>query len=133
MDDELDPALNFAVLAANMQLDRRETRTLVESLATMLQEALPDQVTITRGGWMLSKDKPIEDLLVRFDDVHYQISKQKNSKNYSAKALKIVRGIALKSTELEIAECISKIVEHLTAMSEKNSSMRSALRNFITG
>ncbi len=133
MDDDLDQPLMFETLAASLQLDRKEARSLVESLATMLQGALPDQVTVTRGGWMLSKDKPIEELLIKFDEMHYQTVKQKGGISYSAKALKIVRGISLKSTELELDDCVSKIVEELTRMAERNSRMRIALNKFITG
>ena len=130
MDD--DP-LMFETLAASLAMDRREARSLVESLATMLQGALPDNVTVQRGGWVFSKDKPVEDLLVRFDDTHYQISKTKNMTSYSAKSMKIVRGIALKSTELELSECISQIVKELTEIAAKNSRMKDALRNFVEG
>lgn len=133
MDDDLDQPLLFETLAASLELDRKEARGLVESLATMLQGALPEQVSVTRGGWILSKDKPIETMLVRFEEVHYQIEKARSSSAYSAKALKIVRGVALKTTEIELEDCISKIVEEVSRMSEKNSRMRMALRKFITG
>src|SRR5215510_8785323 len=114
--DDLDDPLMFETLAASLAMDRREARSLVESLATMLQGALPDNVTVQRGGWVFSKDKPVEDLLVRFDDMHYQISKQKSLSTYNAKSLKIVRGIALKSTDMELSECIAEIVKELTEL-----------------
>ncbi|MBX9686009.1 MAG: hypothetical protein K2X27_04855 [Candidatus Obscuribacterales bacterium] len=133
MDEELDQALMFETLAAGLALDRQEARSLVESLAKILQGALPDQVVVSRGGWLLSKDKPVEDLLVKFDEVHYQISKQKNSSAYAAKTLKIVRGIALKSTEIELSDCVAQILSELKTLSLKNERMKSALQKFITG
>ncbi|MBX9723837.1 MAG: hypothetical protein K2X81_20690 [Candidatus Obscuribacterales bacterium] len=133
MEEDLDDALMFETLAATLQLDRKEARSLVESLANMLQGALPEQVTITRGGWLMSKDKPVEELLVKFDATHYQIVKQKGGSAYSAKAMKIVRGIALKSTELELADCVSKIVEEVSVLAGKSSRMKMALNKFITG
>ncbi len=133
MDDDLDQALKFETLAASLDLDRREARQLVESLATMLQGALPEIVTVSRAGWLFSKDKPVEELLVRFEDTHYQIVKQKGVSSYQSKALKIVRGVALKSTELELSDCISQIVSELTRLAEKNVAMKNALRSFIEG
>lgn len=135
MDDDLDldDPLMFETLAASLQLNQRESKTLVESLATMLQGSMPDRVEITRGGWFLSKEKPIEDLLVKFDETHYQISKFKNGYNYEARALKIVRGIALKSNEIELEECIKRIVQEISQMSKKNARMQDALRKFIAG
>lgn len=133
MDDDLDQPLMFETLAASLEIDRREAKSLVESLAVMLQGALPDNVTITRGGWVFSKEKPIEDLLVKFDDTHFQITKMKGASSFSAKSMKIVRGIALKSTELELSDCIAQIVKELTELAEKNSRMKDALRKFVMG
>lgn len=133
MEDDLDQPLMFETLAASLEIDRRESKTLVESLATMLQGALPDNVTVTRGGWLLSKEKPIEDLLVRFDDTHYQITKDKRLGSFTARSMKVVRGIALKSTEMELSECISQIVKALTQVAEKNTRMKDALRKFVEG
>lgn len=133
MEDDLDQPLMFETLAASLEMDRREAKGLVESLATMLQGALPDNVTVSRGGWLLSKEKPVEELLVRFDDTHYQINKDKGMSSYSAKSMKIVRGIALKSTEMELSECINQIVKELTKFAEKNSRMKDALRRFVEG
>lgn len=133
MDDELDQPLMFETIAASLELDRKEARSLIESLATMLQGALPEQVIVTRGGWILSKDRPVETMLVRFEDIHYQISKEKAVATYSAKALKIVRGVTLKTTDIELSECVEKIVAELTRLAEKNSRMRDSLRKFITG
>jgi hypothetical protein len=133
MDEEFDQPLLFETLAASLELDKKETRQLIESLSIMLQGALPDNVSVTRGGWILSKDKPVENLLVKFDEIHYQIEKVKGGTSYSAKALKIVRGVALKTTEMTVSDCIAQIVEQVTALSEKNSRMRIALQKFVRG
>jgi len=132
-DLDLDDPLMFQTLAASLQINQRESKTLVESLATMLQTSMPDRVTITRGGWFLSKEKPIEDMLIKFDETHYQITKSKSSSNYEARALKIVRGSALKSNEIDLEVCIKKIIEEVSSMSKKNTQMQDALRKFISG
>jgi len=133
LNEDLDQPLLFETLAASLEMDRREQKSLIEALATMLSGALPDHVTVSRGGWMLSKEKPVEQMMVRFDDMHYQISKDKSGSAYSAKSMKIVRGITLKTADLELGECIEQIVREVTAQAEKNSRMRDALQKFIRG
>lgn len=135
MDEDLDleDPLMFQTLAASLQINQRESKTLIENVATLLQSALPDRVTIARGGWFLSKEKPIEEMLVKFDETHYQITKCKSSSNYEARSLKIVRGIALKSNEIALEDCIKRIIEEVSSMSKKNGQMQDALRKFISG
>ena len=131
MQDELDDSLRFETLAAALNLGASQQKELVESLAQMISLSLPDSVTITRGGWFLSKDKPIEELTIRFDDYHYRIVKERAS--YTAKALKIVRGVALKTTELELEACFNEIINELTALAAKNDKAKDALQKFVSG
>lgn len=133
MNEELDPTLMFETLAASLELDKKETRSLIETVASMLQGSIPEQVSIKRGGWLLSKDKPIEELLVKFDELHYQIIKEKGSASYQSRELKVVRGIALKSVEIDLHDCIERIIKELSRLSEKSSRMRDALDKFIRG
>lgn len=131
MEDDWDDTLKFETLAAALHLGRSQQKDLVESLAQMLTLSLPDSVTITRGGWILSREKPIEELTIRFDEFHYQIAK--HGSGYTARALKMVRGVALKTTELELEECFKQILSELTTLADKNSKARDALQNFISG
>lgn len=129
-DDPLD-TLRFETLAAALNLGRSQQKDLVESLAQMMTLSLPDSVSINRSGWLLSKEKPISELTVRFDEFHYKIIKE--GSGYSAKALKMVRGVALKTTELELEECFKQIIDELTRVADKNARARDALQSFISG
>lgn len=131
MHDDFEDSLKFETLAAALNLGRSQQKDLVESLAQMMSLSLPDSVSITRGGWFLSKEKPIEELTIKFDDYHYRIVKE--GSGYSGRALKIVRGVALKTTEMGLEECFAEIVKELTALAEKNSKARDALQKFIAG
>lgn len=131
MQDEYDDNLKFETLAAALNLGRSQQKDLVESLAHMMTLSLPDSVTVTRGGWILSKEKPISELTVRFDEFHYRISKE--GSGYTARVLKMVRGVALKTTELELEECFKQILDELTRLADKNSKTRDALQKFVSG
>ncbi len=132
MDEMDDPALAFETLAAALRLDQKQAKDLVESLATMLTLALPETVTVTRGGWLLSKEKPVQELLVKFDEFHYQILRERSG-TYSARALKVVRGIALKSTDCDLDSCFADIVKEVSKLAGKNARTRESLSKFITG
>lgn len=132
MDDSDDNGLEFETLAAALQLEKQEAKSLVENLAAMLTLSLPDAVTVTRGGWFLSKEKPITELMVRFDEFHYQIIREKSGV-FTARALKVVRGIALKSTDIPLEQCFQDIVKEVSKLAGKNAQARSALNKFVRG
>jgi hypothetical protein len=131
MEDDVNEALQFETLAAALKLGRAEEKDLVESLAHMLTLSLPDRTSITRGGWLLSREKPIQELTIRFEDFHYRVTKE--GSGYSAKALKIVRGVALKTTDMELEACFKSIIEELTNLADKNAKARDALQRFVSG
>lgn len=132
MDNSDDAALEFETLAAAMQLEQKQSKDLVESLATMLELSLPDNVTVTRGGWILSKQKPVQEMTVRFEEFHYQIIRDKSG-SFSAKALKVVRGIALKSTDIELDQCFADILKGVSNLANKSARTRAALSKFVAG
>lgn len=132
MDDSDDDALEFEILTAALKMDQKQAQSLVESLATMLQTALPDAVTVTRGGWLLAKDKPVQELLVQFEDVHYKIVRGKSG-SYDASQLKIARGIVLKTVNCDLDTCFKEILKGVSRQAGKNASARDALSKFVTG
>ena len=105
---------------------------MLESLAKMLSVAVPENTTVTRGGWFMSSSLPIEELTVRFDEYSYQIAKQKHG-SFTARAQKIVRGVVLKTTEIPIDKCIDEILSELTKMAQSNAAARRALNKIVLG
>ncbi len=130
--DEFDQALQLDVLAASLQSDTAQAKDMLEQLAKMLQAAVPEAVTIERGGWFMSKDRPLQELNVRFDDFQFQIVRQKHG-SLSASSKKLVRGVVLKTNEISIEQCIEDILANLKTMSEKNAQTRRALNKFVLG
>jgi hypothetical protein len=130
--DDFDQALQLDVLAASLRSDTAQSKDMLEQLAKMLQAAVPDGVTITRGGWFMSKERPIEELNVKFDDYQYQIVRQKHG-SMVARSMKLVRGVVLKTNEVSVEKCIEDILASLKEMSEKNAQTRRALNKFVIG
>ena len=132
MDDNLDNTLKVEILAEMLNLDRQKSAELVETLAKMLETALPEHTSIKRAGWFMSKTRPVAELSVQFDSVGYLIERTKKG-SISAKQQKIVRGTALKSSEIPLEDCMAQIVEELTSLADKSSTARMALNHFLEG
>ena len=128
-EDWEDESLKIDILAAALRMDKHESSELVESLATRLQAMLPDATTVERGGWMLSSDRPVKKLLVRFDDVHLALAKDKA--RVTATILKIVRGVVLKTSEVSLDDWIKTLAIELSKASANSSEMKSALTEFM--
>lgn len=132
MEDELDRALQVDVLAASLRMGEREAKDLLEYLSGMLEQALPANTTVKRGGWIFSSVKPVEELTVRFPEFHYTITRHRHG-GFSALQMKLVRGVVLKSSEIPMEQCINEIVQELSKLSENNAQARKALNKFVTG
>lgn len=131
-NEDLDQALQMDVLAASLRSDALQSSDLLEQLVKMLEAAVPERVTVTRGGWFMSKVKPIEELLVKFDDLQYRIVKPKSG-SIQATSMKLVRGVVLKTNDVSLEQCIEGILNQLKEVSEKNAQTRRALNKFVLG
>ncbi|MBX9670143.1 MAG: hypothetical protein K2X93_21260 [Candidatus Obscuribacterales bacterium] len=132
MSEEITPAIQFEVLAARLKDDHGASVDLLELLAKMLDSSYSSGTKITRGGWIMSKERPIEELSVRFDEWQFQITRAKHG-TVNASSKKLVRGVALKTNEISLEQCIEEILKEVVKLSEKNSQTRAALDKFITG
>jgi hypothetical protein len=132
MTEDFDPALQVDVLAAALRLDHQEARDLLEFLAQKLEQSLPQATTVTRSGGLFSKARPVKEILVRFDDYHYQIIREKHGA-LTVKALKLVRGVVLKTTEISIDQWTEEIAQQLAQQAQRSAQTRQALNKFILG
>ena len=132
MDEDLDQALQAEVLAAALRMDRQASGDLLEALAIKLSGSLPENTLITRGGWFLSSKRPVQELTVRFDEAHYQIQREKHG-SFSARIMKVVRGVTLKTTDVPLDHWFNELAGELTQLAEHNKTMRQALQKFVIG
>ncbi|MBX9769981.1 MAG: hypothetical protein K2X29_01340 [Candidatus Obscuribacterales bacterium] len=127
MQDEFDDVLKVEVLTNMLRMGKVESNELVESLASRLQALLPEITKVERGGWILSERK-VKRLTVTFSDNQLVLTKDKFG--ISPTATKIVRGVALKTTELSLDEWIKLLAAELSEAAAHDSNTRQALNNF---
>jgi len=132
MDDDLDDGLRVEVLANALKMGKAESKELLETLAMRLQAMMPDVTTIRRGGWMLSSERPVQELTVRFDDCHLQLVKEKTG-TLTAVVMKVVRGVVLKSTPTTVDDWIKTLATELARAAKNDSRTREILNNFVVG
>ncbi len=132
MTDDLDPALQVDILAAALRMDHEDTKDLLEFLALKLEQSLPQATTVTRGGGWFTKARPVTDIVVRFDDYHYQITREQHG-SVTAKVLKVVRGVVLKTSEVPLEEWTGSIATQLAQVAERSTQTRQALNKFVLG
>ena len=132
MAEDLDRALEVDVLAAALRMDRQESGDLLEFLAKKLEQSLPQNTTVTRGGWFLSKEHPVEQIAVRFDDYQYQINRERHG-SFTAKVMKLVRGVVLKTTEIPVEQWTDEVAQQLANLAQRSAQTRGALNKFVLG
>lgn len=125
-----DEALEVDVLAASLRMEGAQSADMMEHLAKKLLLALPEQVSVTRGGWIFSSSRPVTDIMVRFEDVHFQLTKDKYGPP-APKQIKIVRGVALKTTEVSFEQWIQNLAQEMASLASRNTQAREALGRLV--
>jgi hypothetical protein len=132
MQEDLDEGMQVEVLASALKMGKVESDELLETLATRLQAILPGTTSIERAGWILSSTRPVRQLIVRFDDCHLQLVKEKTG-NLTASVMKVVRGVVLKTNPTTIDEWIKLLAAELSKAARSNAQTREALNKFVVG
>lgn len=132
MTEDLDPALQVDILAAALHLDHQEESDLLEFLAQKLEQSLPHATHVTRAGGWFAKYHPVQKIVVRFDDYHYQITREPHGV-LTAKVLKLVRGVVLKTTEISVDQWTTELAQQLTQLAQRSAQTRQALNKFVLG
>lgn len=132
MTEDLDLSLQVNVLAAALQINRQESGDLLEFLAMKLELALPQQTTVTRSNKLFSKEHPVKEVTVRFNDYHYQMVREQHGL-LTAKVMKLVRGVVLKTTEISVDQWTEEVAQQLAQLAQHSAQTRNALNKFVLG
>ncbi len=130
MEDNLEQALAVDVLAASLQMDKQESGDLLEFLAKKLQQSLPNNTQIQRGGFLGMG--AIKQITIRFDENHYQINRERYG-SFTPKIIKVVRGVVIKTTEISMEQWNNELALELSRLAQRSSEMRNALSKFVIG
>lgn len=129
MDDD-NFALKIDVLTSALSINSNDNQQLMELLAQKLERALPDAVAVDRDGSIFSGKKRVREITITFEDFQYQLTCEKNKK-LTAKKLKMVRGIALKTTDIDFADWVGEVAAELAKMANNSASARDALNKMV--
>lgn len=137
MDDELTPQIpndcpdGFAIdcLAAAIAVNQADGQPVLEQLARRFEAFLAPYLIIQRSMLGLGA---IKSLRLRLADYDYEIVKGPRNQ-LNTRRIKVVGGVAIKTTELPIDEWSQNIAASLAAMADRSARMRATLDRLIHG
>jgi hypothetical protein len=132
MAEGLDRGLEADVLAATLRQGLEESGDLLEFLVRKFEGPLSSLMSVKRRSGLFAKDHPVEDLVIRFEERHFQMTREPQG-FLSARILKSVRGVVLKTSKVDEEEWLRELASELASQAERSASSREALSRFILG
>lgn len=133
MDENLENSLKIGVAANLTKHYAGAGRDLLAPLATLFTDALGDRAEVRMAGGFLSK-KVISGLTLDLGEWSYALEDAGGDPKTGpvvAKRTRIVRGIALKTEELPVAEWLEEVGLALEVEAQNNQSMHQALSKWV--
>jgi hypothetical protein len=119
----------FDLVAASLRANALDIKSFVEALATKLAESFPGHVRVERRRGLLRGAKPVRRLIVELGNDRYELDHDDGVTSCSRSTL--VRGIALKSDQLELEAWIDLLSRSLVVQAETSEQGRSALARLL--
>jgi hypothetical protein len=115
------------LVAAALRADARDVDRFFDVLARKLGEALPDQVDVRRGG--LLRCSRISAITVAVGDDRFEARRAGTALDCTRRT--VVRGIAVKSRELELDAWIDALSAAIVAEAGRSERARAALEGLL--
>jgi hypothetical protein len=115
-------------LAAAIAVNRGDGQPVLDQLARRLEAFLGPYLTIKRGILGLGG---IQSLRLSLADYDYEIVKTRNQ--FTTRRIKMVGGVAIKTTELPIDEWSQMMAASLASMADRSTRMRATLDRLTDG
>jgi len=107
-------------------------RDALEDLAAALELALPGQVDIDRHGGWFAKVHPLAGLKLTLEEHTFALECPKDpTKPVRATCARAVRGVVIKTEELDVPEWIGQLGTRLEGHAQKNASAHEALTKWL--
>ncbi|HEV2458997.1 MAG TPA: hypothetical protein VGS80_11610 [Ktedonobacterales bacterium] len=129
-DDALGGAMGFELLAASLRADAGDTRAFVEALARKLEDALPRRVHIDRHSSLFSHEHPVQRIQAQLGEWEYELICGPGSA-LDARRTHLVRGVALKSEQIDLDEWIDTLSAELAELAQHSAQDHEALRRLL--
>jgi hypothetical protein len=121
----------FDLVAASLRADAADLDAFVEALAVRLEGALPGQVEVERKGGLLGANKRVRRIEVTLGDQRFEAEVDRGRVTWRRRS--VVRGIALKTQELDLDAWIDALSRDLVDESERSERGRQALARLLEG
>ena len=118
---------DFDLLASALHADARDVDAFFDVLVGKLAQVLPDQVEVQRGG-QLGRSRP-RAVAVTLGDRRYEAERERRS--VACRRRTVVRGIALKSEELDLGAWIDALSADLVDEAARSERARTALQGLL--
>jgi hypothetical protein len=126
LPEDLPDGFTIDSLAAAIAVNRGDGQPVLDQLARRLGAFLGPYLTIKRGILGLGG---IQSLRLSLADYDYEIVNMRNQ--FTTRRIKMVGGVAIKTTELPIDEWSQMMATSLAAMADRSSRMRATLDRLI--
>src|SRR3954453_15916198 len=120
---------DFDLLASALHADARDVDAFFAALVGKLAQGLPDQVEVQRGG-LLGRSRP-RAVAGTLGDRRYEAERERRS--VACRRRTVVRGIALKSEELDLGAWIDALSADLVDEAARSERARTALQGLLEG
>jgi len=119
----------FDLVAASLRADAADLDIFVEALATKLAASFPANVQVERPRRLLGGARRVRRIVVTLGDDRYELERGEGRVACTRRAL--VRGVAIRSEELELGEWIDRLARSLVAAAESTAEGRAALADLL--
>jgi hypothetical protein len=127
----MDEPADLDLVAASLRADAADLDAFVEALAVRLEGALPGQVEVERKGGLLGSNKRVRRIAVSLGDQRYEADVDRG--RVTCRRRSVVRGIALKTEELDLDAWIDALSRDLVEEGERSERGRQALSRLLEG
>ncbi len=121
---------DFDLLAASLRADARDTATFLEVLAGKLEEALPGAVSVRRSGGLFHRERSVHELTVTLGEWRLRLAARPGGVP-RAEREHLVRGVSLKSDDVDLDVWIDALAQALSAHARSGSTAAASLQRFL--
>jgi hypothetical protein len=123
------PEDGFDGLAAALQADSRDLATFLEVVAAKFESALPGRTRIERSGGRLGRHRRVDRVSLELGDLRFELARSGGA--VAARCTRVVRGIALKTENLNLDRWLVELAAALSAQAGASSLDRAALERLL--
>jgi hypothetical protein len=124
----VEAADDFELVAASLRADAGDLGTGLEVLARKLEAALPGHVRVDRGGFL--RKGRVERIECDLGEARYTLAVRHARPD--ARRATVVRGVTLKTEELDLDGWIDALAHELAAEAGRSGDARAALQRLLS-